>query len=104
MALPLDLARRIQGATPGEAWQTILDYAWSVCAEPITIDSPTKEVMRRERELYPLDLYLATAGYDLWPQMESCAPRNTKALASWWSQGDRKSRRLNSSHLVISYA
>jgi len=87
MALPLDLARRIQSARPGEAWKTILDYAWSVCAEPITIDSPTKEVMRRERELYPLDLYLATAGYDLWPQMESCAPRNTKALASWWSQG-----------------
>jgi hypothetical protein len=87
MALPLELARRIQSATPGEAWKTILDYAWSVCAEPITIDSPTKEVMRRERELYPLDLYLATAGYDLWPQMESCAPRNTKALASWWSQG-----------------
>jgi hypothetical protein len=73
MALPLGLARRIQSETPGEAWQTILDYAWSVCAEPITIDSPTKEVMRRERELYPLDLYLATAGYDLWPQMENCA-------------------------------
>jgi hypothetical protein len=42
--------------------------------------------MRRERELYSLDLYLATAGYDLWGQMESCAPRNTTALAAWWSQ------------------
>ena len=87
MALPLDLARRLQNETPGAAWRTILDYAWSICAEPITIDSPTKEVMRRERELYPLDLYLATAGYDLWNQMEPCAPRNAKALASWWAKG-----------------
>lgn len=87
MALPLDLVRRIQSETPDEAWRTILNYAWAVCAEPIATDSPTKEVMRRERELYSLDLYLATAGYDLWSQMESCAPRNTTALASWWSQG-----------------
>ena len=85
MALPLELARRIQSETPAEAWRTILDYAWSVCAGPIATDSPTKEVMRRERELLPLDLYLATAGYDLWAQMESCAPRNAQALASWWA-------------------
>jgi hypothetical protein len=84
MALPLDLARRIQSEAPREAWRTILDYAWSVCAEPITIDPPMKEVMRRDREHLPLDLYLATAAYDLWPQMESCAPRNTQALTSWW--------------------
>src|ERR1035441_6559415 len=87
MALPLDLVRRIQSETPDKAWQTILNYAWAVCAEPIIIDPPTKEVMRRERELYPLDLYLATAGCDLWAQMESSAPRNTSALASWWAQG-----------------
>src|SRR5689334_12466023 len=86
MALPLDLTRQIQSETPDKAWRTILNYAWSVCAEPIAIDQPTKEVMRRERELYALDLYLATVGYDLWPLMESCAPRNTHALASWWSQ------------------
>ena len=35
MALPLELARRIQSETPAEAWRTILDYAWSVCAGPI---------------------------------------------------------------------
>ena len=38
MALPLDLARRIQSETPDKAWRTILNYAWSVCAEPIAID------------------------------------------------------------------
>lgn len=86
MALSLDLVRRIQTGTPEKAWQTILGYAWSVCAGPITIDPPAKEVMRRERELYALDLYLATASYDLWAQMEHFAPRNSHALGSWWGQ------------------
>ena len=86
MALSLDLVRQVQSEAPDKAWQTILEFAWNVCAQPITIDPPTKEVMRRERELYALDLYLATAGYDLWAQMEGSAPRNSRALASWWTQ------------------
>lgn len=86
MALPLDLARHIQNGTPSEAWQYVLDYAWGVCAEPIAIDHPAKDVMKRDRKLYPLDLYLSTAAYDLWAQMENSAPRNSQALASWWSQ------------------
>jgi hypothetical protein len=87
MALPLDIARRIQAGTPAQAWQAALDYSWSVCAEAVAAESPAKEVMKRDRRLYALDLYLATAAYDLWPQMESCAPSNSKALAAWWAGG-----------------
>lgn len=87
MPLPLDLTLRIQSEPPEAAWRAVLAHAWGVCSEPISISSPTGEVMRRERDLYSLDLYLATAGYDLWFAMEGAAPRNAQALVSWWAEG-----------------
>src|SRR5205814_6542430 len=47
---------------------------------------------------------LAGAGYTWWPQVTSTTLTALRVpLSAWWSQ-DRKSTRLNSSHLGISYA
>ncbi len=86
MPLPLDLTRQIQSQPPSDAWPMVIGAAWEICERPITADRPAGEVMRRAREVAALDLYLATAGYDLWPNMEATAPRNSTALARWWSQ------------------
>lgn len=87
MPLSLELIRQLQTEPPTDAWRTILEVAWDTCSQPLPTEHPaTGEIMRRERELAALDLYLATAGYDLWQEMESAAPRNTTALAEWWTK------------------
>ena len=86
MPLPLDLARQIQNNLPCEAWNTVISAAWDIFAQPIPADAPAGELMRREREIASFDLYLATAGFDLWREMETAAPRNATALAQWWAK------------------
>jgi hypothetical protein len=41
--------------------------------------------VRRDREVADLDLFLATAGWDLWDHYEDSVPRTSDALADWWT-------------------
>jgi hypothetical protein len=88
MPLPLDILRRLEIEDSAEAWQSILRYAWELFAQPIPSDAVVSEVMRRERESGALDLFLATAGYDLWSQSKVAGLLNSHALASWWKDNN----------------
>lgn len=85
MTMPIDLLRDAQSQSPREAWATILSHAWQVCTPPFTSSSPEGEVLRRDRELADIDLFLATAGWDLWDDYDSSVPLNSNALAEWWN-------------------
>lgn len=85
MTLTCDQLRRLQSEAPPSAWATILAHAWEVCSAPFGNAKPDSEVLRRDRELADVDLFLATAGWDLWDDYESSVPRTAEALADWWS-------------------
>lgn len=74
MSLAYDFVQKLQRAEPSEAWEAILDHAWSICSQPISEGKAEAEVARRDRAIADTDLYLATAGWDLWSVYEATAP------------------------------
>lgn len=85
MTMPLSLLRKLQAVSPAEAWAELLAHAWSVCSPAIPREKTASEVTRRDAELAAADLFLATAGWDLWRSFESEVPRTSAALVEWWS-------------------
>ena len=82
--LPLGLLRTLQQASPEEAWRALFDWAWAICQPKMTIADAANEISRRDSVLAPADLFLATAGWDLWTQYYASAPRIAERLAVWW--------------------
>jgi hypothetical protein len=84
--LPLALLRQVQSASPGSAWASLFEHAWSTCSMPIAVEKAAAEVTKRDADLGAADLFLATAGWDLWKSYEAVVPRTADALASWWDK------------------
>lgn len=85
MTLAYDLVQLLQNGSPAEGWASIFGRAWDVCSQPIDDGKADAEVARRDRAVGDLDLYLATAGWDLWSQYESSVALTSDALAAWWA-------------------
>jgi hypothetical protein len=86
MTLPLTLLRQLQAASPNNAWASLFQHAWNTCSAPLSIERAPAEVTKRDTELGSADLFLATAGWDLWTSYETVVPRTAEALASWWAE------------------
>ncbi len=84
MALALSTLQVLQAKAPDAAWQAIFDYAWNICTPEIVGGKPDAEVTRRDRAVGDLDLFMATAGWDLWASYETVVPRTSAALVQWW--------------------
>lgn len=92
MTIAYDLLQSLQNLTPKDAWAAILQSAWDICSQPIEDGKADAEVARRDRTVGDLDLYLATAAWDLWSEYEACVPLTADVLVDWWSsQGGGKS-------------
>lgn len=86
MALPLALLRELTRAAPTDAWTALFRHAWTVCAAGLTAGkSVMQEIPRRDRELAAADLFLATAGWELWTHYLGSVSRTAEALAQWWA-------------------
>ena len=83
--LPLELLRRLQTAAPAEAWRELFTFAWQTCSPKISAARSAGEMSRRDRAMAPADLFLATAGWDLWSSYYHSVPRTADRLAAWWS-------------------
>ena len=84
MALPLELVRTLQSSPPTDAWPAILAHAWQICSQPILVGKAESEIVKRDRAIGDVDLYLTTAGWDLWSTYESSVKRTSEALPQWW--------------------
>jgi hypothetical protein len=85
MALPLALVHSLSTDTPAKAWAAIFDHAWEICSAPLPAAGVSGEVTRRDRDVGSLDLFLATAGWDLWRDYEQGVELTADALSAWWS-------------------
>ena len=83
--LPLDLLRRLHATPPIEAWRELFTFAWDTCRREITQKDVSGEVVRRDRAVAPADLFLATAGWDLWSSYYDSVPRTAERLTTWWN-------------------
>jgi hypothetical protein len=84
--LSLTLLRQLQADSPGCAWASLFEHAWKTCSAPLAQDKVPSEVTKRDAELGAVDLFLATAGWDLWKSYEAVVPRTADVLASWWAE------------------
>lgn len=85
MTLEYDLVQSLQDSSPSGAWASIFDRAWKLCSQPIKQDKAIAEIASRDRTVGDLDLYLATAAWDLWSQYESSVTLTSDAMAEWWA-------------------
>ncbi len=85
MALPVSLVHTLTTATSTDAWTAIFAHAWDICAEPLSAASAPSTVARRDREIASLDLFLASAGWDLWESLETAVEQTAGTLAAWWA-------------------
>lgn len=85
MALPLPLFRVLQHSTSPEAWTAILDQLWTRFAEPLSPVTAPAEITRRDSETAELDLFLATAGWELWRSFGEVVPRASQVIVEWWA-------------------
>ena len=83
--LPLDLMRMLQAAKPAEVWRELFAFAWKNCSPPVSAARTASEVTRRDRAVAPADLFLATAGWNLWADYYASVPRTADRLAAWWT-------------------
>lgn len=86
MPLPLSLLRRLQTETPKRAWTTLFQHAWEVCSQPLIAAKASQEVTRRNEALGAADLFLATAGWELWRSYEDEVERTANTLVRWWNE------------------
>ncbi|HEX8998546.1 MAG TPA: hypothetical protein VGB07_01530 [Blastocatellia bacterium] len=84
MSLPLSLLRQIQSTSTAQAWQTIFQSVWEICAPALEKKSAVSAVTKRDREVAALDLFLAAAGWDLWQAFDATVEHTADALANWW--------------------
>ena len=84
MALPLGLLRQIQDSEPAAAWEAITGYAWSTFCDPVSTDKAVADIVRRDKAIADVDLFLATAGWDLWQHWPKVVKTTANALVEWW--------------------
>ncbi len=85
MALTLDFLEKLTGLPTAEVWSAIFEYSWAVCSQPIGVATAANEVTRRDRELAELDLFLASAGWDLWSGYEGSVQQTAEEMTVWWA-------------------
>jgi len=82
---PLSLLRELESDSPAEAWEALFQHAWETCSAGLAKGNAASEVTKRDRSIGDLDLFLATAGWDLWHSYEGSVALTADVLADWWA-------------------
>ena len=85
MTVSLTLLETLLSTPPTQAWTQLFEFARSVCAAPLTESAVASDVQNRDRRLAPVDLFLATAAWDLWLAYESSVRRTSEEVVQFWT-------------------
>lgn len=88
MALDAETLQRLTHGTSADAWRFIIERTLEIASRPLLETNAPGEVVKRDREIGELDLFLASSGWDLWrcfgqPEI-SGVERTADRLARWW--------------------
>ena len=90
MALDAGILQRLTQGTAADAWSFIIERTLDIASRPLAEGNAPGEVVKRDREIGELDLFLGSSGWDLWrcfgqPEV-SGVERTSDRLARWWAE------------------
>lgn len=90
MALDAGILQRLTQGNAADAWHFIIERTLEIASRPLAEGNAPGEVVKRDREIGELDLFLASSGWDLWqcfglPEI-SGVERTSDRLVRWWAE------------------
>jgi len=90
MALDAAILQRLTQGTAADAWRFIIERTLDIASRPLAEGNAPGEVVKRDREIGELDLFLGSSGWDLWrcfgqPEV-SGVERTSERLRRWWAE------------------
>jgi len=90
MALDAGILQRLTQGTAADAWRFIIERTLEIASKPLAGGNAPGEVVKRDREIGELDLFLGSSGWDLWrcfgqPEV-SGVERTSERLRRWWAE------------------
>src|ERR1700750_2501635 len=86
MALTVSALHALAQGTDAHAWRVIVNHAVEIASKPLAAGNAPSEVVKRDREIGELDLFLSSSGWDLWQAFGDSVERTSDRLQRWWAE------------------
>jgi hypothetical protein len=86
MALTASALHALTHGSDADAWRVIVEKAIEIARKPLVAGNAPSEVVKRDREIGELDLFLSSGGWDLWQAFGSSVERTSDRLVRWWAE------------------
>jgi hypothetical protein len=86
MALNASALHTLTQGTDADAWTVIIRQAIEISSKPLAAGNAPGEVVKRDREIGELDLFLSSSGWDLWQGFGDSVERTSDRLIRWWAE------------------
>ncbi len=86
MALTSAAMRALAQGSDADAWRVIVGHAVEIASKPLAAGNAPSEVVKRDREIGELDLFLSSSGWDLWQSFGGSVERTSDRLVRWWAE------------------
>lgn len=86
MALTASALHALTQGSNADAWRVIVEQVVEIARKPLAAGNAPSEVVRRDREIGTLDLFLSSSGWDLWPALGDSVERTSVRLTRWWAE------------------
>jgi len=86
MALTASALQSLTQGSDADAWRVIIDHAVETASKPLAAGNAPSEVVKRDREIGELDLFLSSCGWDLWQAFGNSIERTSNRLVRWWAE------------------
>lgn len=86
MALTASVLHTLTQGTDADAWRVVINRAVEIASKPLAAGTAPSEVVKRDREIGELDLFLSSSGWDLWQAFGGSVERTSDRLVRWWGE------------------
>ncbi|ABM55889.1 hypothetical protein [Verminephrobacter eiseniae] len=86
MALTAAALHALTQGSDADAWRVIVGHAVEIARKPLAAGNAPSEVVKRDREVGELDLFLSSSGWDLWQAFGNSVERTSDRLVRWWAE------------------
>src|SRR6218665_184519 len=85
MALTAAALHALTQGSDADAWRVIIDHVVEIARKPLAAGNAPSEVVKRDREVGELDLFLSSSGWDLWQAFGNSVERTSDRLLRWFA-------------------